>query len=384
MPCAMPLAADRSALQIVSLIKSSGELELSVASFAVPRPGPDEVLLRIEAAPINPSDLALLLAGADATKLEAGGTAERPLLTGKVPSTASLTLRLGQAVPAGNEGAGTVVEAGSSPAALALLGKTVSVAPGSGMYAEYRVLRAEQCLLLNAGATAIDGASASINPLTALGFVETMRRERHTAIVNTAAASNLGQMLVRICLKDGIPLVNIVRSAEQVARLREIGATHVCDSSAQTFLADLTEAIAETGATLAFDCLGGGKIGGQILSCMEAAINRKATAYSRYGSATHKQLYIYGGLDTSPTEFVRSFGLAWGIGGWLVTPFLLTLEPGRVAALKQRIAAEVTTTFASPHTQRVSLTEALQLDAVRHYAKKATGAKYLITPNQAG
>jgi len=378
---AMPVDTGRSALQIVSLVKANGELELSVASFAVPQPGPDEVLLRVEAAPINPSDLVLLLAGADATKLEASGTAERPLLTGKVPSTASLTLRLGHAVPVGNEGAGTVIEAGSSPAAQALVGKTVSVAPGSGMYAQYRVVRAEQCLPLNAGASAIDGASACINPLTALGFVETMRRERHTAIVNTAAASNLGQMLVRICLKDGIPLVNIVRSAEQVAKLREIGATHVCDSSAPTFLADLTEAIAATGATIAFDCLGGGKLGGQILSCMEAAINRKVTAYSRYGSATHKQLYIYGGLDTSPTEFVRNFGLAWSIGGWLVTPLLLTLEPARVAALKQRIATELTTTFASPHTQRVSLTEALQLKALHHYTKKATGAKYLITPN---
>jgi NADPH:quinone reductase len=377
---AMPIPADRSALQIVSLVKASGELELSLVSFTVPRPGPDEVLLRVEAAPINPSDLNLLLAGADASKLEASGTAERPLLTGKVPSTASLTLRLGQAVPTGNEGAGTVVEAGSSPAAQALLGKTVSVAPGSGMYAEYRVVRADQCVPLNAGATAIDGASAYINPLTALGFVETLRREQHTALVNTAAASNLGQMLVRICLKDGIPLVNIVRSAEQVARLKEIGATHVCDMSAPTFLADLTDAIAATGATLAFDCIGGGKIGGQILSCMEAAINRKATAYSRYGSSTHKQLYIYGGLDPSPTEFVRSFGLAWGIGGWLVTPFLFTLEPERVAALKQRIAAELTTTFASPHAQRVSLAEALQLSAVQHYAKRATGAKYLITP----
>jgi NADPH2:quinone reductase len=253
MPKAMPLAADRSALQIVSRVEANGELELFLAAFTVPRPGPEEVLLRVEAAPINPSDLLLLLAGANAAELEAGGTAEHPRLTGKVPSTASLKLRLGQAVPAGNEGAGTVVEAGSSPAAQALLGKVVSVAPGSGMYAEYRVIRAEQCLPLNANATAIDGASAYINPLTALGFVETARRERHSALVNTAAASNLGQMLVRICLKDGIPLVNVVRSAEQVAKLREIGATHVCDSSAPTFLAELTDAISATGATLAFD-----------------------------------------------------------------------------------------------------------------------------------
>ena len=377
----MSLDADRSALQMVSLVKASGELELSLAPVSVPRPGPDEVLLRVEAAPINPSDLLLLLAGADASQLESKGTPERPRLIGKVPSTANLSLRLEHAVPAGNEGAGTVVEAGSSPAAQALLGKTVSVAPGSGMYAEYRVVRADQCLPLNAGATAIDGASAYINPLTALGFIETMRRERHRALVNTAAASNLGQMLARICLKDGIPLVNVVRSAAQVARLQEIGATHVCDSSAPTFLADLTDAIAETGATIAFDCVGGGKLGGQILSAMEAAINRKATAYSRYGSSTHKQLYIYGGLDPSPTEIVRNFGLAWGIGGWLVTPLLFTLEPARVAALKQRIADELTTTFASTYSAQVSLSEALQASAVRNYAKKATGAKYLITPH---
>lgn len=384
MPNAMPIAADRSALQIVSLVKDSGEIELSLASFTVPKPGPDEVLVQVEAAPINPSDLILLLAGADPSLLVSSGTAERPVLTGKVASTVSLKLRLGQAVAAGNEGAGTVVEAGTSPAAQALLGKLVSVAPGGGMYAEYRIVRAEQCLPLNAGASAIDAASAWINPLTALGFVETLRRERHSALVNTAAASNLGQMLVRICLKDGIPLVNVVRNGEQVSLLRELGATYVCDSSAPTFIADLTEAIAATGATLAFDAIGGGKIGGQILSAMEVAINRKATAYSRYGSSTHKQLYIYGGLDTSPTEFVRSFGLAWGIGGWLVTPFLLALEPIRVAALKQRIADELTTTFASPHTQRVSLAEALQLNTVKAYAKKATGAKYLIVPSRAG
>ena len=371
---------DRSGLQMVSLVKPSGELELSLASVAVPRPGPDEVVLRVGAAPINPSDLILLFAGADANQLQAGGTAERPVLTGKVPSTASLTQRLGQAMPVGNEGAGTIVEAGSSRAAQALLGKTVAVAPGWGMYAEYRVLRADLCLVLNEGATAIEGASAWINPLTALGFVETMRREGHTALANTAAASNLGQMLVRTCLKDRIPLVNIVRSAEQVALLKALGAAYVCDSTAPTFLADLTEALATTGATIAFDALGGGKLGGQILGCMEAAINRKATSYSRYGSATHKQLYFYGGLDPSPTEFVRNFGLAWGMGGWLVTPFLQKLEPARVAALKERIAAELTTTFASAHTQRVSLAEALQLSAVRGYAKKATGAKYLITP----
>ncbi|HEY1534344.1 MAG TPA: zinc-binding dehydrogenase [Polyangiaceae bacterium] len=372
--------SDRSALQLVSLVKPSGELQLSLASVAVARPGPDEVVLRVGAAAINPSDLLLLLAGADPNQLAASGSAERPVLTGKVPSTASLTQRLGHALPVGNEGAGTVVEAGASATAQALLGRTVAVAPGGGMYAEYRVLRAELCLVLNEGTSAVQGASAWINPLTALGFVETMRREGHTALANTAAASNLGQMLVRICVKDGIPLVNIVRSAEQVALLKALGATHVCNSSAPTFLAELTEALATTGATIAFDAIGGGKLGGQILACMEAAINRKATSYSRYGSATHKQLYIYGGLDMAPTEIVRSFGLAWGIGGWLVTPFLQKLEPAKVVALKQRIAGELTTTFASAHTEQLSLTEALQLSAVRDYARRATGTKYLITP----
>ncbi len=378
MPLPMLSESDRSALQMVSLVKPSGELQVSLANVAVPRPGPDEVVLRIGAAPINPSDLLLLFAGT--SKLEASGTADRPVLTGQVPSSASLSQRLGQALPVGNEGAGTIVEAGSSPAAQALLGRTVAVAPGSGMYAQYRLLRADQCLVLNPGTTAVEGASACINPLTALGFVQTMHREGHTALVNTAAASNLGQMLVRICLKDGIPLVNIVRSAEQVALLSSIGATYVCDSSAPTFLADLTEALAQTGATLAFDAIGGGNLVGQILSCMEAAINRKLISYSRYGSSIHKQVYIYGGLDMGPTELARSFGLAWGVGGWLVTPFLQKLEPGEVLALRQRIAAELTTTFASPHTQQLSLAEALQLSAVHGYAKKATGAKYLITP----
>ena len=373
--------SDRTGLQLISLVEASGDLELSLARVAVPRPGPDEVVLRVDAAPINPSDLLLLLAGADAAKLAVGGTADRPVLTGKVPSTASLAGRIGQAIAVGNEGAGTIVEAGSSPAAQALLGKTVAAATGSAMYAEYRVLHAAHCLVLNAGATAVEGASACINPLTALGFVETMRREGHTALANTAAASNLGQMLVRICLADGIPLVNVVRSAEQVRLLTAIGATHVCDSSAPTFLADLTEALAATGATIAFDAIGGGKMPGQLLSAMENAINRKATAYSRYGSATRKQVYIYGGLDTGPTELVRSFGLAWSLGGWLMTPFLQSLEPARVAALRQRIAAELTTTFASPHTRQASLVEALQLPAVTAYARRATGEKYLILPN---
>jgi NADPH:quinone reductase len=378
----MPTPSARTTLQLVSRVDPSGDLELSLATAPIAPPAPAEVVLRIEAAPINPSDLILLLAGADATKLAQSGTPDRPILTGKLRSTSGLTARLGQALAVGNEGAGTVVEAGSSPAAQALLGKTVAVATGSATFAEYRVVHSAQCLVLNPGSTAVDGASACINPLTALGFVETMRKEGHAALANTAAASNLGQMLVRICLKDGIPLVNVVRSAEQARILAAIGATYICDSSASTFLADLTEAFALTGTTIAFDAIGGGKIAGQLLGSMEAALNRKATAYSRYGSPTHKQVYIYGGLDSAPTELTRTFGLAWGLGGWLMTPFLQSLDPAKVASLRQRVADELTTTFASAHAKQVSLAEALQLSAVTEYARRATGAKYLIVPNR--
>ncbi len=375
--------SDRESLQIVSLVTAGGDLQISLAPVTIPAPGPDEVVLRVDAAPINPSDLLLLLAGVAASTLAASGTADRPVLTGKVASPERFSARFGQAFPVGNEGAGTVVLAGSSPAAQALLGKTVAVAPGSGMYAQHRVVRAAHCLVLAPGATAVDGASAFINPLTALGFLETMRGEGHTALANTAAASNLGQMLVRICLQDGIPLVNVVRSAEQARLLTSIGATHVCDSSQPSFLRDLTEAFAATGVTLAFDAIGGGRMADHLLTAMEAALNRKATAYSRYGSATHKQVYVYGGLDTAPTELGRSFGLAWGLGGWLLTPRLQSLPPARVGALRQRIADELTTTFASPVASRVSLAEALHLPVVTAYARRATGAKVLIMPNQA-
>jgi NADPH2:quinone reductase len=372
---------NRTSQQLVSRVKTNGELELSLETSTIPQPGPNEVVMRVGAAPVNPSDLVLLLAGADATTLHASGTAERPVLVGKVTVHAALRQRLDQALPVGNEGAGLIVEAGSSANAQALLGKVVAAAPGTGMYAEYRLLPAAHCLPLNEGTTAIAGAAACVNPLTALGFVETMRREGHRALANTAAASNLGQMLVRLCLKENIPLVNVVRSAEQVQLLASLGATHICDSSAPTFLADLTEAFAATGATLAFDAVGGGKLPGQLLSCMESAINRQATSYSRYGSSVHKQVYIYGGLDPSPTELVRSFGLTWGLGGWLVLNALASLEPSRIAALRQRIADELSTTFASPHAHAISLAQALDPDVVASYAKRATGAKYLILPN---
>jgi len=266
-------------------------------------------------------------------------------------------------------------------AAQALLGRTVA-GIGGAMYAQYRALKAADVLPLPAGATAADGASCFVNPLTALGMVETMKREGHTGLVHTAAASNLGQMLNKICLKDGVPLVNIVRSRAQAHILTDIGATHVVDSTSPDFLAELTDALADTGATLAFDAIGGGKLAGQILGCMETAINRKATVYSRYGSSTHKQVYIYGGLDTGPTELVRSFGMAWGIGGWLLTYFLTKTPPAEAQKLRQRVADELKTTFASHYTAEIGLAEALDPKVVAAYNRKTTGEKYLINPNK--
>ena len=373
-----------AALQLRSLIKSSGELELSLTSAPVPEPGPQEVVVRIEASPMNPSDLGLLFGAADLSSATASGTRERPVITASVPQKAmkGMAGRLDQSMPVGNEGAGVVVKAGASPAAQALLGKTVAIL-GGAMYAQYRAVKASQCLVLPLGTTAAEGASCFVNPLTSLGMVETMRREGHKALVHTAAASNLGQMLNRICLKDGIGLVNIVRKQEQEDLLRAAGALHVCNSSAPAFMDDLTRALVATGATIAFDAIGGGKLAGQILSGMEAAANQTAAEYSRYGSTTHKQVYIYGGLDRGPTEIVRNFGMAWGMGGWLLFPFLQKIGSDAAQKLRERVVAELKTTFASKYTHEVSLAEALQLDNIAVYSQHATGAKYLINPNKA-
>ena len=371
-----------SGLQLISLLNADGELELSLVDAPAPRPGPDEVVVRVDAAPINPSDLWLLLAGADVESAQLRGSAERPTVVLRVPERAmpGLAARVGQPMPVGNEGAGVVVDAGTSPAAQALSGKTVAVF-GGGMYAQVRCVGVDACVPLPDGTPAEAGAAAFVNPLTALCFLETMRREGHRALVNTAAASNLGQMLVRLCAADGVPLVNIVRSPDQVRLLQELGARHVIDSSSPAFLRDLTEAVFATGATIAFDAIGGGKLVGQILACMEAAQGRSATSYSRYGSAVHKQVYIYGALDPRPTELVRNFGLAWGVGGWLVTPWMQKIGAEAAGGLRRRVARELTTTFASRYSHRVTLAGALQLDNLRAYAKRATGAKFLITPN---
>jgi len=371
------------ALQLRSLVRRNGELELSLASVAVPAPKPDEVVVRVEASPINPSDIGLLFGAADMGTARQSGTSANPVVSATIPEglMKSMAGRLDQSMPVGNEGAGVVVRAGSSDEALALLGKTVAIF-GGAMYSQYRCIKAEQCLALPEGTTPAEGASCFINPLTSLGMVETMRREGHTALVHTAAASNLGQMLNRICIADSVGLVNVVRTQPQEDLLRAIGARHVCNSSAPTFIQDLTQALVATGATVAFDAIGGGKLAGQILACMEAALNRSATEYSRYGSTTHKQVYIYGGLDTGPTVLNRSFGFAWSIGGWLLWPFLRKIGPEAEQKLRERVVAELKTTFVSHYTKEISLAEALRLEEIAVYGRRATGAKYLINPNK--
>jgi NADPH2:quinone reductase len=374
-----------TALQIRSTLRSDATLVLSLEEVPVPEPGPDEVLVRVEASPINPSDLGLLLGPADPGTIRARGPAERPVVTLDVPAKlmSSVAGRVDQALPVGNEGAGVVVKAGSSAAARALLGRTVAVF-GGAMYAQYRCTPAAFCLPLPEGTTPVEGAACFVNPLTALGMVETMKREGHTALVHTAAASNLGQMLVKLCRADGVPLVNVVRRPEQVALLRSLGAKHVCSSSEPGFRETLVEALVETGATLAFDATGGGDLASQILGAMEAAASRSSSAYNRYGSSTHKQVYVYGGLDRSPTVLHRTWGMAWGVGGWLLPLFLQKIGPEAGGRLRERVAREIKTTFASHYAKEVSLAEALQPDAIAAYARQSTGEKYLIRPQRGG
>ena len=370
-------------LQLRSLVKASGELELSLAQIDTPAPADGEVVVRVEAAPLNPSDLGLLFGPADMAKAVASGTADQPVVTAPIAPAAmkGMAARMGESMPVGNEGAGTVVAAGASPAAQALLGRRVALL-GGAMYSQFRCVAVAQCLPLPEGATSADGASSFVNPLTALGMVETMKREGHKALVHTAAASNLGQMLNRICLKDGVALVNIVRKPEQATLLRGMGAAHVCSTDSPRFMEELTDALAATGATIAFDATGGGRLAGQILTAMEAAINRNAKDYSRYGSNVMKQVYIYGGLDTGPTEIVRNFGMTWAMGGWLLFPFLQKIGPAAAEQLKARVAAELTTTFKSHYAGELSLREALQLGNIALYGPRNTGGKNLINPNK--
>jgi NADPH2:quinone reductase len=379
----MTTPTQRTQLQLRSLIRSAGELELSLVETPIPRPGPGEVLVRIEASPLNPSDHGLLFGAADMSAAVASGTRARPVVTAPVPPSAmkSMAGRLDQSLPVGNEGAGVVVETDASDAARALKGKKVAMW-GGAMYSRFRSIAADQCLLLPDDVTVAEGASAFVNPMTALGMIDTMRREGHHAIVHTAAASNLGQMLHRLCAAESIKLVNIVRADDQEALLRGMGAGYVCNTRSARFMEELTDAIAATGATIAFDAVGGGTLTGQILRAMEVAASKNLKTYSRYGSTVHKQVYLYGGLDPRPTELARDYGMAWGIGGWLVMNFMQKVGPAAVAKLKERIASELRTTFLSKYSKEISLAEVLQLEVIAAYRKRETGQKYLVNPNK--
>jgi NADPH:quinone reductase-like Zn-dependent oxidoreductase len=347
----------------------------------MPQPKDHEVLVKVLATPINPSDLGLLVGGADVGTARASQRDGLPVITASVPPAGMRAMagRIGEAMPIGNEGCGVVVKAGASPEAQALMGKTVALL-GGAMYAQYRCLPVQMCMLLPDGTDPVDGASCFVNPLTALAFTETMRMENHTALVHTAAASNLGQMLVKICAKDGIPLVNIVRGDAQAGVLRDIGAKYVLNSSVDSFMDDLVAALTETGATLAFDAIGGGKLGSQILTAMEQAAVRRMKTYSRYGSDTFKQLYIYGGLDMSPTTLTRSFGFNWALGGFLLTPFMAKAGAEVVGRMRKRVVDELTTTFKSHYSHKISLEQALDPAVLAAYNAKRTGEKYLIRP----
>jgi NADPH:quinone reductase-like Zn-dependent oxidoreductase len=377
----MPSEFPATALELRSTLSEDGVATLAIRDAAVVEPAEDQVVVRVEAAPINPSDLGMMFAGGDAG---AGLPAGDGILHGvAVPVTEAAVdaqrARLGKAMPVGNEGGGIVVAAGSSPAAQALVGKTVGFLSGNA-YAQYRTLHVSQCLAMADGTDPADAAAAFVNPLTALGMVETMRAEGHRALVHTVGASNLGLMLNRICLDDGIGLVNIVRNPAHVEQLRALGAQHVVDSSADTFVDDLTDALRATGATIAFDAIGGGDLPSILLSRMEKVAAEQAGEFSRYGSDTHKQVYIYGGLDRGPTTLRRDFGMSWGLGGWLLTPFLVKIGQEAADRLRQRVADEITTTFASTYGTRLSLADAVDPEQVKRYARMATGDKALVTP----
>jgi NADPH2:quinone reductase len=377
--------SEQNSKEIRSKVTSDGTIEISIATVEKPVPAEEEVLIKVGAAPINPSDLGLLLSfAADLDTINVSGTGDGTVTSMKIHPAlmGAMKPRLGQSLPVGNEGAGVIEDAGLK--AKDLIGKTVGLA-GGAMYSQYRCVPATNCLVMDEGTSAAEAASSFVNPLTALAFIETMKMEKHTAIVHTAAASNLGQMLVKICKDDDVPLVNIVRKPEQAALLKDLGAEYVCDTSDPAFMDSLIGALVATGATLGFDATGGGNGGelpSQILSAMEVAANKAAKEYSRYGSDTYKQVYIYGGLDPSPTVLKRAYGMSWGLGGWLLTPMIGKIGMERFQQMRARVAAEITTTFASSYAAEISLEEMLQPDIIQAYAKQSTGQKYLVNPNK--
>jgi len=371
--------------EIRSMVTGDGNVEISIAKVDIPTPADDEVLIEIYAAPINPSDLALLTTfGGDVSNIKVSGSGDNTIASMSVHPAVmrSMKSRVGQSMPVGNEGAGVVVDAGIN--AKSLIGKTVGLA-GGAMYSQYKCAPAVNCLVMDDGIAPSEAASSFVNPMTALSFVETMKMENHSAIVHTAAASNLGQMLVKVCKSENIPLVNIVRKEEQVDILKNIGAKYICNTNESDFMESLVGALTETGATLGFDATGGGNNGelaGQILAAMEVAANNASGEYSRYGSETYKQVYIYGGLDPSPTILKRSYGMSWGLGGWLLTPMLGKIGMEKFQEMRARISKEIKTTFASEYSQEISFEEMLQPEIINSYVKQKTGSKFLVNPQK--
>jgi NADPH2:quinone reductase len=369
-------------LELRTTLTDDGVVTVSLHETDLPELGDRDVLVQIDAAPINPSDLGLLFAAGDIEAAEPVEVDGRPAVAVPVApaALAAQRARVGRSMPAGNEGGGTVLAAGAAPEAQELVGKVVGFLSGTA-YATRRVVPVDNCVAMPAGTTAEQAAAAFVNPLTALGMLETMRAEGHTAIVHTVGASNLGLMLNRICRVDGVPLVNIVRRPEHVDLLRDEGAEHVVDSSVDSFADDLVAALGATGATIAFDAIGGGELASTLLGAMERVASEGAE-FSRYGSDVHKQVYIYGSLDRSPTVLHRTYGLSWSVGGWLLTPFLRQLGPDGGSRLRRRVADEITTTFASRYGMRLSLTDVVDPDRVRRYGRMASGDKALVTPHR--
>lgn len=367
------------ARQLFTTLTVEGRLELTIEPVDLPDLAADEILVEMRAAPINPSDLGLLLSPADMGTLRSGTVDGHPALIADVQPIMMRAMRgrVGHKLPVGNEGAGEVVAAGASPEAQALLGRVVSLAGGSA-FCTHRVTRLRECVPLPEGATPVEGASLFVNPMTVLGFLNTMRAEGHTAIVHTAAASNLGRMLARRCTQQGVPLVGIVRSEAQADILRDLAVAHAVDSSRDDFMKSLVGAVADTGATMAFDAIGGGKMANRILVAMEQALLRAGTSYSMYGTNTHKQVYIYGRLDPNPTPLTSSYGFAWSVGGWLLHRYLRSIGPARARELRQITVDERNGVFASTYTQTISLDQMIDPEVAQAVDRKATGQKFLV------
>jgi NADPH2:quinone reductase len=365
-------------LQMQSCVHENGTVECALKEVEVTEPSGDEVLVEIDAAPINPSDLGLMFGAADPSSAQETDRDGQPAIVLEVPPAAmrAMAPRIGHWMPVGNEGSGRVIAAGEDESAQALLGKRVGMFGGE-MYAGYRCLPSGQCLAFPDTISAEQAASCFVNPMTALGFLETREMEGQKGIVHTAAASNLGQMLVRLCQADDIPLVNIVRSEEQVQLLTSMGAQWVLNSQSDEFMKELVDALVATGATLAFDAIGGGRLVNRILTAMELAAAQTGP-WSRYGSEEPKQAYIYGQLDLGATELTRGYGWVWSVSGWLLTPFMKRAGPDRVGRMRERVLREIDTTFESRYSSRISLQNAMTAEAAKAYGARKTGQKTLL------